>query len=444
MGVSYGTWVAQQYARTLPAAHRPADPRLGRRPRPPRRLLPGLLQPPAADHARAVRRAALQGRDQGSRRRPRERCSRASAAGRSAAPSSTRTGGPRATRYTTEEELSFLVTSADLNPFMQARLPGAIAAARAGDTAALLHLRRIAEGPPTSTTDLSFGLNVTTSCLDAALPWPADSDPAVRPALAARRAGRDPAGLLRAVVGARRCAARATPTTACCSRARTRRCRPLRAAARRAGARARRPPGHAHPDRERGGDRQAAAALAADRDPRQRPRPARQRRHRLRRARAAHMGGRTAGSPAVRRARRTSSKVLPIPPGSIEDFRHPAAIAGDRGRTLFAVLDSVDDARVSALEAALRRVLAQERRPARREPQRDRRLRRHDDPASLRLRTGGPPDGRLRIQGAQVSGTLRVAGPRVRDAAHRLGRRVGRARRAQRALPAGRCLGSRR
>ncbi len=40
-----------------------------------------------------------------------------------------------------------------------------------------------------------------------------------------------------------------------------------------------------------------------------------------------------------------------MPPLSLADFRRPAAIGGDRGRTLFAVMDSVSDARISALEA---------------------------------------------------------------------------------------------
>ncbi len=43
--------------------------------------------------------------------------------------------------------------------------------------------------------------------------------------------------------------------------------------------------------------------------------------------------------------------VLPVPPLSLSDFRRPASVSGDRGRTLFAVMDSVSDARVSALEA---------------------------------------------------------------------------------------------
>ena len=57
-------------------------------------------------------------------------------------------------------ELSFLITAGDLNPFLQARCPAAITAARRGDTGLLLRLRRIGQGGQTRAEDLSFGLNV--------------------------------------------------------------------------------------------------------------------------------------------------------------------------------------------------------------------------------------------------------------------------------------------
>ena len=42
-----------------------------------------------------------------------------------------------------------MLIAGDLNPLLQAALPGAIAAARRGDTAELMRLRRVAQGGPT-------------------------------------------------------------------------------------------------------------------------------------------------------------------------------------------------------------------------------------------------------------------------------------------------------
>jgi pimeloyl-ACP methyl ester carboxylesterase len=81
-------------------------------------------------------------------------------------------GRSRRTRYATPDELAFLLIAGDLNPLLQAALPGAISAARRGDVAALMRLRRAGQGAGTSTSDLSFGLNVTTGCLDVPLPYP--------------------------------------------------------------------------------------------------------------------------------------------------------------------------------------------------------------------------------------------------------------------------------
>jgi hypothetical protein len=64
-----------------------------------------------------------------------------------------------------------MIMSGDLNPFLQAALPGAIAAAAHGDAAPLLRLRRYAQGPPTPTKELSAALNVATTCADVPLPY---------------------------------------------------------------------------------------------------------------------------------------------------------------------------------------------------------------------------------------------------------------------------------
>jgi len=80
-------------------------------------------------------------------------------------------GRKRATRYSTPDELSFLLTAGDINPFLQAALPAAISAARRGDTAPLMRLRRIGQGGRTRQEDLSLGLNVATGCTDVTLPF---------------------------------------------------------------------------------------------------------------------------------------------------------------------------------------------------------------------------------------------------------------------------------
>jgi pimeloyl-ACP methyl ester carboxylesterase len=84
-------------------------------------------------------------------------------------------GKRRATQYATPGELSFLLTAGDLNPFLQAALPAAISAARRGDTGPLMRLRRIGQGGQTRAEDLSLGLNVTTGCTDVTLPFPRDA-----------------------------------------------------------------------------------------------------------------------------------------------------------------------------------------------------------------------------------------------------------------------------
>jgi pimeloyl-ACP methyl ester carboxylesterase len=93
-------------------------------------------------------------------------------------------GRQRATQYSTPDELSFLLTAGDLNPFLQASLPAAMSAARRGDTALLMRLRRIGEGGPTRRADLSFGLNAATGCEDVRLPYALSTPLDQRPALA--------------------------------------------------------------------------------------------------------------------------------------------------------------------------------------------------------------------------------------------------------------------
>ena len=131
----------------LPRARRPLDPGLDRRPRRPRRLPARHLPQPAARARRAVRPRRLPQRDQG----PGGRRGRARAPHQRERPAARRllrraAASRRATRYATPDELSFLLIAGDLNPFLQAALPAAISAARRGDTAPLMRLRRIGQG----------------------------------------------------------------------------------------------------------------------------------------------------------------------------------------------------------------------------------------------------------------------------------------------------------
>ncbi|HWH92738.1 MAG TPA: alpha/beta fold hydrolase [Baekduia sp.] len=80
-------------------------------------------------------------------------------------------GAPHATAIHDESELLLMIMSGDLNPFLQAALPGAIAAARAGDEAPLLRLRHMAQGPFTPAVEFSSMLNVATTCADVTLPY---------------------------------------------------------------------------------------------------------------------------------------------------------------------------------------------------------------------------------------------------------------------------------
>jgi pimeloyl-ACP methyl ester carboxylesterase len=93
-------------------------------------------------------------------------------------------GVRRATQYDNPDQLAFLLTAGDLNPFLQASLPAAISAARRGDSALLMRLKRIGEGAPTRRADLSFGLNAATGCEDTPLPYALATPLADRPAIA--------------------------------------------------------------------------------------------------------------------------------------------------------------------------------------------------------------------------------------------------------------------
>ena len=94
-------------------------------------------------------------------------------------------GKRRPVVYSSPEELSFLLIAGDLNPFLQPYIPAALSSAVRGDTAMLMRLRKPVQGGRETVAALSAGLNVTTGCLDAPLPYSLQTPPAERPAIAA-------------------------------------------------------------------------------------------------------------------------------------------------------------------------------------------------------------------------------------------------------------------
>jgi len=80
-------------------------------------------------------------------------------------------------------ELLSVVVDADLNPGLAAELPAAVHAARLGTMGPLLRLHVLdTVGSQLSAPDLSAALFAATDCRDGPFPWPANSDPAGRPA----------------------------------------------------------------------------------------------------------------------------------------------------------------------------------------------------------------------------------------------------------------------
>ncbi len=83
-------------------------------------------------------------------------------------------GRRRSGQLRSADELLNLLVAGDLNPYLQAALPGAVRSAVSGDAAPLVRLRGIADGPPTRTSELSVALNVATTCQDTVLPYGLD------------------------------------------------------------------------------------------------------------------------------------------------------------------------------------------------------------------------------------------------------------------------------
>jgi pimeloyl-ACP methyl ester carboxylesterase len=170
MGISYGTYVAAQYARRFPAQTEGL-------------ILDSVLRPDGLDAylldtfqrlPRVLAEQCARGRCLGATKDPNADLAKVTArlqkdALRGAIPGVL--GEPRYTAVHDESELLLMIMSGDVNPFMQASLPGAINAAADGDLAPLLRMRRLAQGPPSSAEELSSALNVGTFCADVRLPY---------------------------------------------------------------------------------------------------------------------------------------------------------------------------------------------------------------------------------------------------------------------------------
>jgi pimeloyl-ACP methyl ester carboxylesterase len=450
MGISYGTHVALQYARAFPqnvdrlildsiVGPNGPDPFLLDTYRNLPRVLReqcrgnrcrGATNDPVADLAALVTRMNTRGPLRGT--------------------AFDQSGRARRTSYANPDELAFLLIAGDLNPLLQAALPGAISAARRGDTAALMRLRRVGQGARTSTSDLSFALNVTTGCLDVPLPYPLATTPgAARPAIAqaalaaippAQYAPFDPQTVLRtgyvddcllwpqdlprppfsgplpdvpALLLGGRLDLRTPVENAIATATQL----PHASVVTLQGA------GHDVTDSDLTGC--VARALAR------------------------FVADRTVGDPC--RGRNNGLSPIPAPPRSLGDFRSAPGVGGERGRALFAVLDTVTDSIVSAgqlQDAGL---------PLRGGGLRGGRFTFSDDTGNLRLRRYGFVPG-LRVTGtvradeSDLTGRVTVQGPRgvsgflqiTRTGANgRLGGRAVRFRAGRRASAAAAAAGHR-
>jgi pimeloyl-ACP methyl ester carboxylesterase len=318
-----------------------------------------------------------------------------------------------------ESELLLMVMSGDLNPFLQAALPGAIAAAARGDAAPLLRLRRYAQGPPTPVKEFSSTLNVATTCADVKLPYTLQTPypdrwtlwrhgvdgvpdsafaPFSRPAVTDTSVAHD---CLRWPLGDTPAAPSTdplpdVPALLLSGRLDTR--TPLENARELlpslphgqlltvAGT------GHDVLDSDISGCAARALRRFAD--------------------------GRAIGTPC--RGKDNSVSVLARPARSLSAYRRAPGVAGDRGRVLFATLDTIIDAQVSALQtlyAGFTRVQGGGLRGGRFTASANgERLRLHD----YELVPGLRVTGALRASEAADVGTVRIDGPGRLDGALRI------------------------
>jgi len=104
-------------------------------------------------------------------------------------------GGKVITKRMTGEDVIGVIIDTDLNPGLQAALPAAIHAARAGYTRPLLRLFDLDIRTSVLTAkQLSFGIFVATTCADGRFPWTPDTPPSDRPAVLSAAVAALPAG----------------------------------------------------------------------------------------------------------------------------------------------------------------------------------------------------------------------------------------------------------
>jgi TAP-like protein len=127
------------------------------------------------------------------------------------------------------------------------------------------------------------------------------------------------------------------------------------------------------------------------------------------RATSRFFAGRTVGNPC--RGRDNGFRPLPSPPASLNDFRSAPGVGGVRGRALFATLDSVNDAIITAIQ------LEGEQLAPRGGGLRGGSFRLFDQDSRLSMRRysfvpGVRVTGRLRAGDSDITGRLTVSGPR--------------------------------
>jgi pimeloyl-ACP methyl ester carboxylesterase len=313
--------------------------------------------------------------------------------------------------YHYPDELSFLITAGDLNPFLQAELPAAIAAARTGDRSLLMRLRRIGQGPREKLRELSFGLNVTTGCLDTPLPYSLQTPIPARPAIAQQALAAIPPAEYTPFDG--QTVLRTSYVDDCLQWPADTPAPPAtgplpdvpalllggrldtRTPFENAEATARELP-HATlvPVHGTGHDTLDSDVTGC-----------------TARALALFVRDLAVGTPC--KGHSNEIRPLPLPPRSLLDFRSAPGVGGERGRVLFAALDTAEDARLSALQALF---------------------------AGLQVRGGGlhggwftggdAIEGTIRVHrysylaGVRITGTLRASGRELRGRLSVLSRRM--------------------
>src|SRR3954470_63795 len=172
-GISYGTFVAQQYARTHPTrtARLILDSVVGKQ------SVDTLLLDTYAAIPRLLSEQCAGGACRGITDDPLGDV-RTLAARIENRPLSGHVVDQRGHRHTVKlgaTGLAAMLLSGDLNPHLQAALPAAVRSAVEGDATPLLRLVQPAIGPPSGLRELSEGLNVATTCDDIRLSYPIDS-----------------------------------------------------------------------------------------------------------------------------------------------------------------------------------------------------------------------------------------------------------------------------